>query len=275
MSEETEPDYTARPLEAISNGPGVMNSQKIGVFDGDKQIGEYVRNYSSFYNTFCPFKHGDRWFALYSRHYTGTRIMSLPDCVDLGGEEPAALGFCPVDYLVPKICAVVRTPGDEKPTVANHDAETWAHKAEVEQGGRRWVRYYWPDDKDHPSPDPERREAYLKAKAESHAASRAWRDRHPYIHRHADYAFVAGCVWGDDSGGWKLEFLDLSEAAQGKLVRSARFGYLELPPGVDLKDAVRIHEPEYFDTPHDEIRLTIAEPILYRLSGRKDSGGDA
>lgn len=27
--------------------------------------------------------------------------MALPECVDLGGEEPASFGICPVDYYVP------------------------------------------------------------------------------------------------------------------------------------------------------------------------------
>lgn len=99
----TDPVYSAKPLAAIETKPGCWNYNKVGVFDHDAQIGEYIRDYPAFYNTFCPFKQGDHWFALYSKEYTSTRIMSLPDCVDLGGEESSAYGFCPVDYYVPAL----------------------------------------------------------------------------------------------------------------------------------------------------------------------------
>jgi hypothetical protein len=39
--------------------------------------------------------------ALYSPSYTATRILALPECVDLGGEEPGNYGFCPVELFVP------------------------------------------------------------------------------------------------------------------------------------------------------------------------------
>lgn len=41
------------------------------------------------------------------------------------------------------------------------------------------------------------------------------------------FGFVCGCVWGDD-GSWKIQFLDLSEIDQGKVIRDDRFGYVEL-----------------------------------------------
>lgn len=66
-----------------------------------EQIGTYKRNYSAFYRTFFPFFFNEKWYALYSSDYTATRIMSLPDCKDLGGEEPNAFGFCPVEFFVP------------------------------------------------------------------------------------------------------------------------------------------------------------------------------
>jgi len=65
------------------------------------KIGEYERNYRSMYNTFVPFRQGDQDYALYSRDYTATRVMTLPDCKDVGGEASDACGFCPVDFFVP------------------------------------------------------------------------------------------------------------------------------------------------------------------------------
>lgn len=93
--------FTAKPIENIDNGKGFWQYQKIGIFQDDKQIGEYIRNYPSFMSTFHPFMFRDKWYALYSKDYTATRIMSLPDCQDLGGEERDTFGFCPVDYYVP------------------------------------------------------------------------------------------------------------------------------------------------------------------------------
>lgn len=69
--------------------------------DAERQVGEYERNYSTLFNTFCAFRRGDRWLALYSPDYTASRIMELPSCRDLGGEERSGGGFCPVDYYVP------------------------------------------------------------------------------------------------------------------------------------------------------------------------------
>lgn len=51
------------------------------------------------------------------------------------------------------------------------------------------------------------------------------------------FGFVAGCVWGDDSS-WKIQFLDLSRAAEGVLVRDDRFGYAEMPGRMGLREAV-------------------------------------
>jgi len=92
--------------EKISNGPNRWESLLVSIHQSvggaeDVRIGEYVRNYPTLYNTFVPFKKGDSWYALYSRDYTATRIMELPSCRDIGGEEPHTRGFCPVDYYVP------------------------------------------------------------------------------------------------------------------------------------------------------------------------------
>ena len=43
------------------------------------------------------------------------------------------------------------------------------------------------------------------------------------------FAFMAGCVWGDDNA-WKLRYIDYSRVARQELVVEERFGYHELPP---------------------------------------------
>lgn len=77
------------------------NTLTIDVLYNHNKIGQYERNYPCLYDTFYPFFLEGKYYALYSRNYTATRIMSLPDCKDLGGEEPHAHGFCPTGYYVP------------------------------------------------------------------------------------------------------------------------------------------------------------------------------
>lgn len=91
----------------IKNGPGFWDFQEVTVWemgkDGrpNREVGKYERNYGSLYHTFLPFTLGDKEYALYSPKYTATRLLELPSCQDLGGEEDGAFGFCPVDYFVP------------------------------------------------------------------------------------------------------------------------------------------------------------------------------
>jgi hypothetical protein len=100
--------YTATVDTLIDHGEGFWKTMVVGVWEQPtdikfvpKKIGEYQRNYSNLFNTFFPFMKNGEWYALYSPDYTCTRIMKLPECVDIGGEEPSAGGFCPVDYYVP------------------------------------------------------------------------------------------------------------------------------------------------------------------------------
>jgi hypothetical protein len=99
-----EAPYYARVVERIDHGKRGWGYLRVAIIDrvDHAQIGEYVRNYSTLFRTFYPFQLGGRWLALYSRHYTATRLMALPSCEDLGGEEPADAGFCPVDFYVPE-----------------------------------------------------------------------------------------------------------------------------------------------------------------------------
>ena len=52
-----------------------------------------------------------------------------------------------------------------------------------------------------------------------------------------NWGLVAGCIWGDDSS-WKIQYLDLSRAAEGIIGREERFGYIELPAGRKLYECV-------------------------------------
>ena len=108
--------YVARVVGEIHYRPGAWNGVRVGIFrrDGESevQIGEYERNYPSLFETFHPFRADGRDLALYSPHYTGTRLLELPSCRDIGGEERSSDGFCPVDFYVPRYIDVeIRVDG--------------------------------------------------------------------------------------------------------------------------------------------------------------------
>lgn len=110
-----DPKYFAKPVKTIDNGPGYGAHYMIGVFRWNgseldpetgkivpraEQIGEYKRNYG-FLKTFQWFTKDGKDYALYSKDYTATRVMELPSCKDIGGEEAKSDGFCPVEFYVP------------------------------------------------------------------------------------------------------------------------------------------------------------------------------
>lgn len=161
---QTNPTYFAKELETIGED---WTHKKIGVFkhlsagktNSVEQIGEYVRNYSSFgEQTFYHFQLGGKDLALYSKDYTATRIMELPSCEDIGGEESDCEGFCPTELWVPRyvVCTLKRKEDEDivyrvYGTHANKTFGAWEEGIEVSE-----VRF-------------------------------------------TPFGFVAGCHWGDDT----------------------------------------------------------------------------
>jgi hypothetical protein len=92
--------FTTNVIE-VEHGKGYWSTLIVEILDAGKKIGEYTRDYHKLYGTFYPFKQGDQWYALYSKNYTCTRVMELPSCKDIGGEEPCGNGFCPTGYYIP------------------------------------------------------------------------------------------------------------------------------------------------------------------------------
>lgn len=221
------------------NNPGEWDSLGVDIFlkDGETEvkIGEYNRNYHSLFNTFCPFELDGNEYALYSKDYTATRVMSLPDCKDLGGEESDGYGFCPTDFYVPEICIEwpPESDDDPQPIFPQHNPE-WQARIQYDGG----TRYYYPSDKENPEGYSEERHLAYKAEQERiKPLSDAWHLRHPFTVMTAPFGFVAGCIWGDDSS-WKIQYLDLSQVSDGIIKRDDRFGYIELPGGCQLKDVI-------------------------------------
>ncbi len=204
------PKYKAQMGPKIDNGKGAWQSNTVEIYDGDKKIGEYVRNYDGHsITTFCPFEQAGKWYALYSRDYTSTRVMSLPDCKDLGGESRFAGGFCPVEYYVP----------------TKKDLSHW----DCRKGFRKQLK----ERKDKNS------EEILKDQEKAYGET--------LPKQLGTFGFMCGCVWGDDRS-WKLEYLNLSEVSKGKIKREQRFGYWELPDGKSLKQCLNFegYQPDGF-----------------------------
>lgn len=92
---------------AVETNKGSWNVLLVEIYqtqqDGSRtKLGEYVRNYHGLLDTFVPFRQKGKEYALYSKRYTATRVMELPSCRDLCGEEATGLGFCPAEYYVPE-----------------------------------------------------------------------------------------------------------------------------------------------------------------------------
>lgn len=89
------------------NRPGTWDSTIVEVFRrGDSgtapvKICEYER-FHSLFQTFGPFRQGDRDFALISSDYTRTSVLDLQSGRIAAEEpDPGSMGFCPVGFYVP------------------------------------------------------------------------------------------------------------------------------------------------------------------------------
>lgn len=241
--------YFVRVLGKVHYQPGSWHGLRVGVFrreDGaDVQVGEYERNYPSLLRTFAPFRVADRELALYSPDYTCTRLLELPSCRDIGGEEPDGGGFCPVDFFVPYFIDLEYRVDDQPPRRFRRQMP-----AAEDLGARTITRTL---------PATAQRQERLEHQRYTPLGKLTY---HPF-------GFMAGCIWGDDSS-WKLQYLDLSKAADGILRREERFGYVELPDGLPLEKAVDLGD--YQSDPGEDhahqIRITLTKRFDVR-TGRE------
>lgn len=83
----------------------------------------------------------------------------------------------------------------------------------------------------------------------------------PILYR--PFGFVAGCNWGDDVF-YKIQLLDLARADEGIIGRDDRFGYIELPKKVTLKDAINTEDYDW-DMRGERFNIHIAVQHQYDL----------
>lgn len=230
--EDTPGDLYFVETGRIENRPGTWDSTSVRVMrwtDREKvasvQVGEYTRNYSML-GTFCPFRQlrDGEWkpYALISPEYVRTSVM------DLTTGQIIATGPVPtVDQELADKYPDKYKVGDELAAFGFCPAEFY-------------VPDWWEFHDDDLLPG-------------SHIFERMRGDRPT-----GEFGFVAGCVWGDDSS-WKVQYLDLSRISEGILGQDDRYGYIELPPAMDLKDAV------HYDPEIDSVQ--IATPITFGRDG--------
>ena len=214
-------------ITTVKNKEGQWDSNKVSIFRNDILIGEYMRNYGSFGAlTFCPFKVDNEWYALYSAHYTATRVMKLHEnrIEDWCGEDPDSNGFCPVEIYVPRYRALKSSFVSYGKT---HEFDTYAvdcdYKTEAEFL------------KDMPTFDSE---------------------------NFTDFGFLCGCHWGDDAS-WKIRYIDLSNIGNKELIITEKFGYWQMPSNLTLRDCIDMSnwEPE-----HSWINLTKSQMFTLKQS---------
>lgn len=209
----------------VSNGPGYWNSTKVSIFKNDILIGEYLRNYSSYgKDTFYPFEISNQWYALYSSNYTATRVMKLNEdsIEDWCGYDLDPNGFCPVEYIVPKYHTF-------KSSVKSHN------------GTIKEFEYYSVD---------------IDVNDEQEFVDEA--NTGEFIStQYTDFAFMSGCVWGDDSC-WKLAKIDLSKVPEKILTITEDLGYWQLPNNLPLKKCVNMSN---WEPSHNWLELTRMEHV--------------
>jgi len=244
--------YLAKVVSQIEYRPGTWNGVRVGVFriegKSEEQIGEYERNYPNLLRTFYHFQKDGKDYALYSPEYTVTRVMTLPSCEDLGGEEPSGYGFCPVDYYVPSY--IEREYIDLNDEIHRHRV----NEPSAEDLVAGTTKY---------TPLDEKTGERTVVEKPSYPVS-------PLLYY--QFGFVAGCIWGDDSS-WKIQYLDLSEAERGVIKREERFGYIAMPDQMTLKQAVNMKD--YLYDPEEEWAHAITIVIQSRFDLRTGKAVDA
>lgn len=172
--------------------------------DGDT-VFEYVRSYPNYSDsTFAPFTTMDgKDFALISSDYTRVDVVDL-EKGEVIGRTPTYNPFCPVQIYVPHI---------------NQWEMDW---------GKNFKEKY--PDKEH------RYELLWNYNDPDDDATDHLGNKLPIVA--TQFAFVAGCYWGDDSS-WKIQLIDLRDMTQPNYYEA--FGYISMPRNVTkLSDLVGV-----------------------------------
>lgn len=100
--------------ESVETRKNCWNYTHVHIYENNKWIGGYVRNYHMLYDTFKPFIFNKKWYALCSKDYTGLDIIELPSCKFKNKRSHNSYGFCPVEVLPLDETLISNIDQDEK-----------------------------------------------------------------------------------------------------------------------------------------------------------------
>lgn len=243
--------YTAKVIEVLEASAERGEVLRIGIFkqhkEVEEQIGEYTRNFPKLLHTFYPFRKHHKDYALYSPDYTATRIMELPSCRDLGGENPDPSGFCPVEFYIPSYVTQSETVTfEESQTSIEVSRDSIVLNPTPENMKTATSTERWPD-------------------IQTGVLSDVTITVSPTSPRlYCAFGFVAGFIWGDPQ--IRLQYLDLTDVENGILHRDARFGVVNLSHEIPLSQAVRFCGP--LDDTHPETVQILTQQMYDCRTGK-------
>jgi hypothetical protein len=203
---QTAPKYYARPIETIKSSPGCWDTFNIGVFRRNEDGDELVGSYNRNYQFMSTFC----WFTKDGKDYA---LYSKDYTATRVMEPPSCKDLGGEESVGHGFCPV------------DFYVPSFVDKEIVDKNpkfnGAKFRIY-------DPSPGD------LTDREGSKSVS-------PLMH--SSFGFLCGCVWGDDTS-WKIQYLDLSQVDKGILKRDDRFGYIELPPHLDLREAIDMGDGE-------------------------------
>lgn len=224
----------------IENSPGEWNSLRCEIFDrDDKKLGEYTRNYHSMLNTFVPFYIPKKAWEISDKHYAvfsdDYQSIGIMTLPDCKVIAKTTTHFCPVDFYVPTFDDTI------------HSIQYYRECLEkaIKDDNKKNIEYY----------------------------TGSLKHEEPNLKEIGRHILVSGCVWGDDSGGWKLMHLDISKMNEGVIELTPKFGYCELHQSVyPMKNSINWESFDHLEIPLSAYFVFDEEPEKSGFSGYSFSG---
>lgn len=203
------------------------------------QVAEYERNYAML-KTFEPFQHlqDGLWkhYALISTRYTRLEVLDLQS-----GEIIAVEPFPKADAHYAHNSNGKVEEGDDLPGMGFCPMEFYVPDW--------WDEY---DETYIPKKDEVTGEMKHPFKSDSYALE-ILDEFKEYSGR---WGLYGGCIWGDDSST-KMRYVDLSRISEGVVTTDERFGYVQIPDNLTLRESVQFNA--------DEGYITLLTPIMFNI----------
>lgn len=212
-------------LTEKKNTPGTWNSTIVDIYNQNKKhLGNFTRHYPSYGDT--TFYPFKQGDKWYALYSDDYQKTKVMELPDCTFLcEPDNDTFCPVEHYVPQFRILKLTLDNNKHFSLMYEWDNAKEKMEIE-GSPNWSVY------------------------------QDW--------TYADFGFVSGCHWGDDSS-WKVWFLDLAGIKNGEGIKKyAKFGFPELARGRDLPSSLIFDE--YIGEKQPDLRpegVKIIQEIYY------------